>query len=157
MSAVPPCGIRNEQVAGATPATLTITGRQADISWLITSKEGCRIEIPLMPPNSRVRTTKTVDQQSKRKEPHEACSSISKQIALSPELQTESRPANPTDTAVEPGVPSGEPVRREAAINHRLVAQKQSTRLITGRRRSITCRDDQPSLAELRLGEPSPE
>ena len=26
--------VRNEEVAGATPATLTISGRQADISWL---------------------------------------------------------------------------------------------------------------------------
>ena len=26
--------VRNEEVAGATPATLTIYGRQADISWL---------------------------------------------------------------------------------------------------------------------------
>jgi hypothetical protein len=42
-------------------------------------------------------------------------------------------------------------------FNFRLVAQKQSIRLITGRRRSVTCRDDQPSLSEFRLGEPSPE
>lgn len=41
-----------------------------------------------------------------------------------------------------------------AVRKHRLVAQKQSTRLITGRRRSVTCQDDQPSLSELRLGEP---
>ena len=40
------------------------------------------------------------------------------------------------------------------AFRHRPVAQKQSTRLITGRRRSVTCRDDQPSLSELRLGRP---
>ena len=53
-------------------------------------------------------------------------------------------------------VPSRETVWLETAINHRLVAQKQSARLITGRTRSVTCRDDQPSLAELRLGEPFP-
>src|SRR2546428_374070 len=37
----------------------------------------------------------------------------------------------------------------------RPVAQKQSARPITGRPRSITARDDQPSLFELRLGEPA--
>ena len=41
-----------------------------------------------------------------------------------------------------------------AVRKDRPVAQKQSTRLITGRRRSVTCQDDQPSLFELRLGEP---
>ena len=32
-------GIRNEEVAGATPATLTSCGRQADISWLHLSRK----------------------------------------------------------------------------------------------------------------------
>ena len=36
----------------------------------------------------------------------------------------------------------------------RPVAQKQSIRPISGRPRSITARDDRPSLVELRLGEP---
>ena len=31
--------VRNEEVAGATPATLTILGRQADISWLHLSRK----------------------------------------------------------------------------------------------------------------------
>src|SRR5689334_4983975 len=31
--------VRNEEVAGATPATLTISGRQADISWLHLSRK----------------------------------------------------------------------------------------------------------------------
>ena len=31
--------VRNEEVAGATPATLTISGRQADISWLRLSRK----------------------------------------------------------------------------------------------------------------------
>jgi hypothetical protein len=31
--------VRNEEVAGATPATLTIFGRQADISWLHLSRK----------------------------------------------------------------------------------------------------------------------
>ena len=63
------------------------------------------------------------------------------------------RHSNPTGAAAEPRVPSREPVWREAAIDHRPVAQKQSARLITGRPRSVTARDDQPS-PELRLGEP---
>jgi hypothetical protein len=87
------------------------------------------------------------------KEYHEASPLLPKPIALSQEPQTESRPANPTGTTAEPGVPPCEAVRREAAIDHRLVAQKQSARLITGRPRSITARDDQPTLSELRLGE----
>ena len=40
------------------------------------------------------------------------------------------------------------------AFRHRPVAQEQSTRSITGRRRSITCRDDQP-LLKLRFGRPA--
>jgi hypothetical protein len=39
----------------------------------------------------------------------------------------------------------------------RPVAQKQSARLISGRPRSVTARDDHPSLAELRPGGPFPE
>src|SRR5438132_1684273 len=84
------------------------------------------------------------------RQPQEIHHPFSKQIALSSELSTESCAANPTSTAVEPGVPPGQPVWREAAINNRLVAQKQSPRLITGRRRSVTCRDDHihPRVAE---------
>src|SRR2546426_9863699 len=93
---------------------------------------GCVGAIPTPSANSQ-----TINE----RQPHEIHHPLSKQIALSQELQTESRAANPTDTSFESGVPPGESVRREAAINHRLVAQKQSTRLITGRRRSVTCRD----------------
>ena len=36
--------VRNQEVAGATPATLTISGRQADISWLHLSRKQDRRE-----------------------------------------------------------------------------------------------------------------
>ena len=74
---------------------------------------------------------------------HETYNPFPKPIALSQELQTESRLANPASAAAQPCVPAREAVWREATINNRLVAQKQSARLITGRRRSVTCRDDQ--------------
>src|SRR5690349_8474169 len=70
-----------------------------------------------------------------QRQPHEIHHPLPKPIALSPELQTESRDAHPTITSFESGVPTREPVRREATINHRPLAQKQSIRLITGRRR----------------------
>ena len=54
---------------------------------------------------------------------HETRSPLPKPIALSQELQTESRHANTATAAAEPRVPPREPVWREAAINHRLVAQ----------------------------------
>ena len=76
------------------------------------------------------------------RKPHEASSPLPKPVALSQELQTESRHANPASATAEPRVPPREPVWREAAINHRPVAQKQSARLITGRPRSVTARDD---------------
>jgi hypothetical protein len=69
----------------------------------------------------------------------------------------------PSATLVESRGPRGESrmkacpaldSRPSTFDSSRPVAQKQSTRLITGRRRSVTCRDDQPSLSELRLGEP---
>ena len=54
---------------------------------------------------------------------HETCYSLSKSIALSQELQTMPFHSNPTGTEAERRVPPREPVWREAAINHRLVAQ----------------------------------
>ena len=53
-------------------------------------------------------------------------------IAIPPQLQAKTRHPNPPDGKAEPGVPSGEPVRREAAINHRLVAQKAEHPADTG-------------------------
>ena len=127
-------------------------GRQADISWLHLSRKQDR--------HRRGRSITDAFRQFQtlnERKSHETRSALSKPITLSQELQTESRNANPTDAA-EARVPPREPVRRETTIYHRLVAQKQSARLITGRPRSVTARDDQPPLAALRLGEPfSPE
>src|SRR5439155_4253652 len=64
---------------------------------------------------------------------HETCNSLPKPIAPSPELQTKAGHSNPTNWEAESRVPPREPVWLKAAINHRPVAQKQSTRPITGR------------------------
>ncbi len=89
------------------------------------------------------------------RKPHEIHCSPSKPVALSQELQTKACHSNPAAAAAEYCVPPREPVWREAAIDNRLVAQEQSARLITGRPRSVTARDDPSSLSELRLGEPN--
>ena len=86
---------------------------------------------------------------------HETCHPLPKSVALSQELQTETHPPNPPVVEANHGVSASEPVRRETAINTRPLAQKQSARLITGRPRSVTVEDDQPSLCELRLGKPA--
>ena len=57
------------------------------------------------------------------------------------------RHSNPANREAEHRFPPGETVWRETAINDRPVAQEQSARLITGRPRSMTVRDDQPSLS----------
>ena len=101
-------------------------------------------------------TPSAIFQNLKRKESHEARSPLSKPIALSQELPTQSRPSYPSGGEAQLRVPSDTAIWCEAATGTRLVAQEQSTRLITGRRRSVTCRDDQSLLAELRLGEPFP-
>ena len=87
---------------------------------------------------------------------HEIHCPLSKPVALSQELQAKSCHPNPANREAEHRFPPGETVWLETAIDHRPVAQEQSARLITGRPRSVTARDDQPSLAELRLGEPFP-
>src|SRR2546425_5911550 len=48
--------VRNEEVAGATPATLTISGRQADISWLRLSRKQDRLkpEVGALPTPSAI-------------------------------------------------------------------------------------------------------
>ena len=60
----------------------------------------------------------------KPKETYEIPHPLPKPIALTPELQTQSGDSHPTHAAAEPRVPAREPVWCEAAINHRLVAQK---------------------------------
>lgn len=79
---------------------------------------------------------------STKRKLHETCSPLSKPIALSQELPTKSRPSHSTGVQAELRFSSAATIWCETATGTRLVAQKQSTRLITGRRRSVTCRDD---------------
>ena len=81
---------------------------------------------------------------------------LPKPVALSQELQTESCHPNPTGREAELHFSSDATVWFKAAIGTRLVAQEQSARLISGRPRSVTARDDQPLLSELQLDEPIP-
>ena len=143
--------VRNEEDAGATPATLTICGRQADISWLHLSRKQDRRE----PRSERYRRLPPIIN-PQRKEYHENRRPLSRPIALSQELQTESCGALPSGTEAQDRFSPNATVRFEAETGTRPVAQKQSARPITGRRRSVTCQDDQPLLSELRLGEPIP-
>ena len=154
------------------------SGGQADISWLRLSRKQDRLkpEVGALPTPSasfrRLRKRAAKAGASKRSEdgiylvrgaatagipiqtlnerkPHEIHCSLSKPIALSSELQAFSRHANPANREGEYRFPSREAFRREAAINHRPVAQKQSLRSITGRSRSVTCRDEHiPRVAE---------
>ncbi len=143
--------VRNEEVAGASPATLTISD-----GW-----QSSNAPVPKTERASGLRGCNpyTIRQFStlNKRNSHEICHPLPKPVAPSPELQSKSSHSNPTGTPTEPGVPSPKPLWIEAAINHRLVAQKKSTRLISGRPRSVTARDDQPSLSELRLGGPIPQ
>ena len=83
----------------------------------------------------------TITESTKRKEFHEAHSSISEPVASSPELSAEPPDAAPPGWKAKHRLPPGSPLRHQAATHHCPVAQKQSARLITGGRRSVTCRD----------------
>jgi len=87
-----------------------------------------------------------------RKENHETHTSFPKPVALPQELQTQS--SHPHQTGQGELHLSARALRSETENQIRPVAQEQSIRPITGRPRSITARDDQPSLFELRLGTP---
>src|SRR2546426_5807123 len=73
------------------------------------------------------------------------CYPLPKPVALSQELQTKSCHPNPTGHGAELHFSSDATVWFKAAIGTRLVAQEQSARLISGRPRSVTARDDHPS------------
>src|SRR5439155_24394624 len=70
------------------------------------------------------------------------CDPLPKSVALPQELQTKSCHSNPTSRETELHFSSDATVRFKAAIGTRPLAQKQSTRLISGRPRSVTARDD---------------
>src|ERR1043165_7339966 len=68
---------------------------------------------------------------------HEARSPFSKPVALPSQLQTDARKQNQTGATIEPRCSIAKSVRCKTTIDHCLVAQKQSIRLITGRPRSV--------------------
>src|SRR5207249_3594282 len=130
---------------GASRFTLIISGRQADTSWLHLSRkqdrhtprsEHYRRLPPLWPCGP------TLNHNPQRKETYATCYPLPKPVALSQELQTKSCHPHPTDREAELHFSADATFRFETTAGNRLVAQKQSTRLITGRRRSVTCRDD---------------
>ena len=130
--------VRNEEVAGATPATLTILRKAGRYKLAApVSKTGSA------PPRSEhYRRLPPLSTLNERKS-YETRSPLSKPIALPSQLQTGASNPNQTDAATEPRCSIAKPIRRKTTIDRCLVAQKQSTRLITGRPRSVTARDNQ--------------
>src|ERR1051325_5857848 len=80
---------------------------------------------------------------------HETRSPLPKPVALPQELQTQSSGPPHQAGEVEYRIPPGA-LRSETANQNCLVAQKQSTRLITGRPRSVTARDNQSKVSGAR-------
>src|SRR5205814_107895 len=72
------------------------------------------------------------------------CYPLPKPVALSQELQTKPCHSDPTGHEAELHFSSDATVWFKAAIGTCPVAQEQSARLISGRPRSVTARDDQP-------------
>src|SRR5258708_3998855 len=108
---------RKEEDAGAMSATLTIFGRQADISWLHLSRKQDRLRRGRSITDA-FRHSSTLNE----RKTHEIHNPLPKPIAPSPELQTKSCYSNSTGAEAEPGVPPRAPVWREAAVDNRLVA-----------------------------------
>ena len=128
---------RKEEDGSAILSTLTISGRQADTSWLHLSRKQDRLK-----PRSEHyrRLPPTLNPQ--RKESYETCHPLPKPVALSKELQTTSSHPNPTGHEAELHFSADATVWFKTATETRLVAQEQSARLISGRPRSVTARDD---------------
>jgi len=88
---------------------------------------------------------------------------LPKPVALSQKLQTKSSHSNPAIREGEPRVPPIATLWFKAATGNRLVARKvfprghqppADNRKTGARTEVLACRHDQPSLSELRLGEP---
>src|SRR5438445_10199126 len=140
---------RKEEDGSAILSTLTISGRQADTSWLHLSRKQDRLkpEVGALPtPSAILAACQHLTATPQRKETYATCYPLPKPVALSQELQTKSCHSHPTDHEAELHLSSDATVWFKAAIGTRLVAQEQSARLISGRPRSVTARDDQPSL-----------
>ncbi len=93
----------------ASPATLTISGRQADTSWLHLSRKQDRLkpEVGALPtPSATLAVCQHLTATPQRKETYATCHPLPKPVALSQELQTKSCHPNPTGRETEPGVSS---------------------------------------------------
>ena len=90
----------NEEDAGATPATLTISGRQADTSWLHLSRkqDRHRAEVGALPTPSANLFPSTINSQPTTN--YETHSPLSKSVALPQELQTKSCSPHQTNNEI---------------------------------------------------------
>ena len=93
---------RKEEDGSAILSTLTISGRQADISWLRLSRKQDRLKtevgaLPTPSANLAVRQHLTLNERKS----HEARYPLPKPVALSQELQTKSNPPNPPGREIE--------------------------------------------------------
>src|SRR5438552_13785607 len=107
------------------------------------SKTGsAHTEVGALPtPSSILAVYQNLTATSKERKSYATCYPIPKPVALPQELQTKSCHSHPTGPEAELHFSSNATVRFETATGTRFVAQQQSTRPITGRRRIVTCRD----------------
>src|SRR6266576_423951 len=90
---------RKEEDAGASPATLTISGRQADTSWLHLSRKQHRLkpEVGALPtPSSILAVCQHLPATLNERKSYATRYPLPKPVALSQELQTRSSYPNPT-------------------------------------------------------------
>src|SRR5439155_1680558 len=89
---------------GATPVTVTMSGRQADTSWLHLSRKQDRLkpEVGALPtPSAILAVCQHLTATSKERKSYATCDPLPKPVALPQELQTKSCHSNPTGTEAE--------------------------------------------------------
>src|SRR6266545_6070095 len=94
---------------GASPVTLTISGRQAYTSWLHLSRKQDRFkhEVAALPtPSAILAVCQHLTATLNERKSYATSYPLPKPVALSQELQTKSCHPNPTGRETEPGVPS---------------------------------------------------
>src|SRR5437667_8844770 len=90
---------RKEEDGSAILSTLTISGRQADTSWLRLSRKQDRLkpEVGALPtPSSILAVCQHLTATSKERKSYATCYPLPKPVALSQELQTRLSYPNPT-------------------------------------------------------------
>src|SRR5205823_7351537 len=90
---------RKEEDAGASPATMTISGRQADTSWLHLSRKQDQLkpEVGALPtPSAILAVCQHLTATPNERKSYATCHPLPKPVALSQELQTRSSHPNPT-------------------------------------------------------------